>query len=72
MDAQDPAGWIVIARDSNNDELPRRFVVCISDENDAVAAVSQRVPEQSCVSERPMTAKELASFRLKVGEYVQL
>jgi len=72
MDTQDAPGWIVIARDSNNDELPRRFAVCISDESDAVAAVSQRVLEQSCASERPMTAEELASFGLKVGEYIQL
>jgi hypothetical protein len=70
LDALDHAGWIITARDSDNDEFPRRFAVCISDQEDAVAAISQRL-ERRCFAERPMTTEELANFGLRSGEYIE-
>jgi hypothetical protein len=69
---QDHPGWIIIARDSDNDEFPRRFAVHISDEDDAVVAVSKIAPEPSCFVGRPMTAEEIANLGLKPGECRQL
>jgi hypothetical protein len=72
MESANHPGWIVMARDGARDAFPRRFAVCISDEEAAVLEIAQRIPEQSCLSERPITAAEMVKFCLKPGEYIQL
>jgi hypothetical protein len=71
VDARDHVGWIIAARDSDDDEFPRRFAVCISGQEDAAAAISQRLPEKNCFAERPMTTEELANLGLRSGEYIE-
>lgn len=69
MDDLDHVGWIITVCD--HDAFPRRFAVCISDWAAAVLAISQRLPEQSCFAERPMTAEEIAHLGLRSGEYIE-
>jgi hypothetical protein len=61
---QDQPGWIVVARDSDNDEFERHFAVHISDEDDAIVAELKIAPEQSCFALRPLTADEIANLGL--------
>jgi hypothetical protein len=68
----DHPGWIVIVRDGDDDEFPRRFAVYITDPEKAVWGIAELVLEQSCLRERPMTIEELDELGLKPGEWKQL
>ena len=64
-------GYLVVARDSEHDEFPRRFAVRISNIDDAVLKVAETVPEKNCEAERPLSDAEIHKLRLKVGQVVQ-
>jgi hypothetical protein len=70
--ANDHPGWIVIVRDCDDDEFPRRFAVYVSDSEKAVWGIAELVPEQSCLPDRPMTTEELDDLGLKPGEWKEL
>jgi len=65
-------GWVVIARDCDDDECSRRFAVYVSDSEKAVWGIAELVPEQSCLPDRPMTTEELDDLGLKPGEWKEL
>jgi hypothetical protein len=65
-------GWVVIARDGDNDEFPRRFAVHIANVDAAVMAIARIVPEQACLPERALSLQELREMKINTGEYKQL
>jgi hypothetical protein len=69
---RDHRGWIVVARDKDNDEFARRFVVNVSNPDAATMLVAQMVPEKSCLPERPIDAERVSELGLKPGEYKEL
>jgi hypothetical protein len=66
------AGWIVVARAGDTERSPKRFVVHISNVDEAVMLIAKLLPKSACSPERMLSPKDVRNFNLRPGAYKQL